>query len=519
MDKQMLQDLAKYCDNMAAAEVVGTATAQEKARQKAWLDLRDGYLAAISRLDGDTEPEPEPQPDNPPTVAITSPTPGLTVSGMVNVVIASSDEDLSTLVVTGSVDSGPAVVITATPWVWDTSSLPDGTHTLTVVATDKAGQVAQAGVSVITENDAAPTVVITSPVANATVAGTITCTATASDDRSVTSVSFSVDGQAQTPDTSSPYTYSWDTTKVSDGSHTLVATVTDSANQKAASTSVSVTVKNAVVAPSVDGRSVTPANTGWQPTGVILASYSGTLKVTTAGTVIDGKDINGSFTVDAPNVTIKRSRIKAGNTDYGFVATPKATNLLVEDTEITSATPGGCDRAVFTQGGSCTFRRVLARGTRRGYAPGSNTLLDSCYYGDNVNNTDAHTSAVGAWGGLKNFTMKNCNFSTAPGTNASSACSFYPESAANTGILLDGCLFDTGGGYALYVGYTPPQEQPNQITVQNCWFGVRYNPNCGQYAPVSNAHGGLQAGGGSWTNNRWHAPGQSKDKTTVPLPS
>ncbi len=65
---------------------------------------------------------------------------------------------------------------------------------------------------------------ITAPAAGATVSGTVTLTATASDNVGVAGVQFLVDG---TPlgaeDTSSPYSVSWNTTTATNGSHTLTA--------------------------------------------------------------------------------------------------------------------------------------------------------------------------------------------------------------------------------------------------------------------------------------------------------
>jgi hypothetical protein len=59
----------------------------------------------------------------------------------------------------------------------------------------------------------------------------------------VTQVEFLVDGTSIGVDTSAPYSASWDTTPVSDGSHTLSAVATDSIGQTG-SDSVSVTVAN-----------------------------------------------------------------------------------------------------------------------------------------------------------------------------------------------------------------------------------------------------------------------------------
>ncbi|HMT56127.1 MAG TPA: Ig-like domain-containing protein, partial [Candidatus Saccharibacteria bacterium] len=64
---------------------------------------------------------------------------------------------------------------------------------------------------------------MTSPTSGQTVSGTRTVTANASDNVGVSSVSFFLDGST-TPiatDTTSPYSFSWNTTTVTNGAHTL----------------------------------------------------------------------------------------------------------------------------------------------------------------------------------------------------------------------------------------------------------------------------------------------------------
>ena len=60
----------------------------------------------------------------------------------------------------------------------------------------------------------------------------------------VTKVTFMVDGASIGTAGMSPYTVQWDTSTVSDGTHSLTATVTDSSGSMVASAAVSVTVLN-----------------------------------------------------------------------------------------------------------------------------------------------------------------------------------------------------------------------------------------------------------------------------------
>ncbi|HVR07229.1 MAG TPA: Ig-like domain-containing protein [Thermoanaerobaculia bacterium] len=89
-----------------------------------------------------------------------------------------------------------------------------------------------------------PTTSITSPANNATVSGTITVTATASDNVGVVKVEFYVDSVLKSTVTTSPYTFSWNTTTVANGSHTLFTKAYDAANNVGTSATVTVTVSN-----------------------------------------------------------------------------------------------------------------------------------------------------------------------------------------------------------------------------------------------------------------------------------
>src|SRR6202030_2450977 len=96
-------------------------------------------------------------------------------------------------------------------------------------ATDTAGNTTSTSVTVTVDN-APPAVSLTAPASNAFVAGSITVSATASDNVSVSGVQFFVDGTAVGSQvTTSPYSVTWNTSGASNGTHTLKATATDEA--------------------------------------------------------------------------------------------------------------------------------------------------------------------------------------------------------------------------------------------------------------------------------------------------
>ncbi|MDF2628774.1 MAG: hypothetical protein K0R39_2605 [Symbiobacteriaceae bacterium] len=90
----------------------------------------------------------------------------------------------------------------------------------------------------------APATSITAPAAGATVSGTATISANASDAVGVTNVEFYVDGVLKGSDASAPYAYAWDTTTATNGSHSLTTKAYDAAGNVGTSSAVSVTVSN-----------------------------------------------------------------------------------------------------------------------------------------------------------------------------------------------------------------------------------------------------------------------------------
>lgn len=92
-----------------------------------------------------------------------------------------------------------------------------------------------------------PSVDLTAPGSGATVSGSITVSANATDNVGVAGVQFRLNGaNLGSEDTSSPYSTSWNTTQVANGTHTLSAIARDAAGNTTTATSLTVTVNNAV---------------------------------------------------------------------------------------------------------------------------------------------------------------------------------------------------------------------------------------------------------------------------------
>ena len=130
---------------------------------------------------------------------------------------------------------------------WNTTTSSNGSHTVMARAYDAANNSRSASRTVTVSNSTSdttlPSVSITSPTSGATVSGTLTIQASASDNVGVQSVTFAVDGSTKCTDTTASYACSWDSNTVSNGSHTLTATARDAAGNTR-SHSLSINVQN-----------------------------------------------------------------------------------------------------------------------------------------------------------------------------------------------------------------------------------------------------------------------------------
>jgi Bacterial Ig domain len=199
-----------------------------------------------------------PPPDTtPPSVSIASPTGG-NVSGVVAVSVNASDNvgvarvDLLVNGVTvGSDISAPY------QFSWNSTGIANGAAQLKAVAYDAAGNLAQSAIVIVNvanvvapppPDTTPPSVSIASPTGG-NVSGTVTVTASATDNLGVARVDLQVNGLTITSDASAPYQFSWNTVGVANGPAQLKAIAYDAAGNFAQSTIVTVNVANIVAPP------------------------------------------------------------------------------------------------------------------------------------------------------------------------------------------------------------------------------------------------------------------------------
>ncbi len=173
-----------------------------------------------------------------PTVRITKPRNGASLKGKTTIAVTATDDSAVADVVL-SVDSIPIATDTRSPFrfVIDTTTFDGGDHTLSVVATDFAGNASsEARVDVrfssaSSSGGSAPSVSFRSPSEGTRVSGNVTISATVSADAGLSTVEWFVDGEAVVVNSvtgqSSGVSYLWRTADEESGSHEITVLITD----------------------------------------------------------------------------------------------------------------------------------------------------------------------------------------------------------------------------------------------------------------------------------------------------
>ena len=176
--------------------------------------------------------------DELPSVTLTEPTEGAAVGGASVELAATATDDNGVAKVEWFVDGTTLIgsdTSAAGGWTdtWDTTTTTNGPHTITARVTDTGNQTATDANEVTVFNDGAPTITLDVPAEDATVAGAITLSATATDDVAVSQVQFMLDGSTSLgtdTDGSDGWTALWDSASTSDGEHAISAIATDTAS-------------------------------------------------------------------------------------------------------------------------------------------------------------------------------------------------------------------------------------------------------------------------------------------------
>ena len=168
--------------------------------------------------------------DIPPTISISSPSSGDTLTTNTVTVSGTATDDIGLSRVEVSVNSGSWQLVSGTNSWSTTVTLSQGSNTIHARATDNSGKITEKSVDVI--SDIPPTISISSPSSGDTLTtNTVTVSGTATDDIGLSRVEVSVNsGSWQL----ASGTNSWSTTvTLSQGSNTIYARATDIAGNTA----------------------------------------------------------------------------------------------------------------------------------------------------------------------------------------------------------------------------------------------------------------------------------------------
>jgi Bacterial Ig domain/Lysyl oxidase len=228
--------------------------------------------------------------NNPPSINVTSPASGATVSKAVQLSATTGTSGSVQFLIDGQNFGG---LISAAPYstTWDTTTVPNGTHWLAAQTSDSTGIVGTSTVVMVTVSNgtsSGPTVQLTSPATGSILSATVTLYATVASSQPITNVTFFVDNVVVgTPLTSPPYMISWNTATVPDGQHVIGVSATDSLGNVGNAVPVTLTVDNSnpplllkqEVVTSVDGAGSLTTNVFSTPTAsdllVAFVSYDG----------------------------------------------------------------------------------------------------------------------------------------------------------------------------------------------------------------------------------------------------
>jgi len=211
-----------------------------------------------------------------PTVTITSPLAGSTLSGTATINVSATD-NVGVTSVEFYINGALAGTNATGSFSWNTASFADGSYTLQARAYDAArniGTSAALGVSVKnTVSDlTSPTVQITSPTPGGTVAGLVSVNVSASDNVGVTKVEWYLDGAVAA--TNSSGSFSWNTTTCPNGAHAVYARAYDAAGNAGTSVTENVTVQNTLADTAAPTVTIASPAAGGTVSGVVFVNVS-----------------------------------------------------------------------------------------------------------------------------------------------------------------------------------------------------------------------------------------------------
>ena len=248
-------------------------------------------------------PPPPPSDTTPPTVSFTAPNSNATVSGNVTFSATASDAGgiRSIAFTQGATALGAACSASPCSVTYNVTTLGLGTKSITVTATDNAGNRQTSTRSIVVIDNVAPTVSITSPAANTQVTGdSVTIQVNAADlgGSNLARVEYYRGATLVGTSTTAPYSFSMGLASVANGSYSITAKAYDGSGNVTTSAAVPIVVNRSIVvtpdtvAPSVTWHSHQNGQNvlAWSPQ-VIDVSVSDNVGVTSVKYYVNGTRI------------------------------------------------------------------------------------------------------------------------------------------------------------------------------------------------------------------------------------
>jgi hypothetical protein len=226
-------------------------------------------------------------------------------------------------------------------------------------------------------------------------------------------------------------------------------------------------------APGAPGPSGPPdASSTGVPPGTTLTP-SGPLTITTTGAVIDRREISGQVVVNAPNVTIRNSRIRS---NAMWVVDNNSTGLVIEDSEIINQPVSGkpnCHNGIGNS--NLTVRRTEITGCENALnidGPGNVTFVDNYVHDLDVvgpswvfGTSGPHTDGIQMQEGGANLVIRHNWISPQDsGTPASTSAIIMHHLAGvqnSNAWIEDNYLDGSHASYALYA----PRSQTHDVYI------------------------------------------------------
>lgn len=246
------------------------------------------------------------------------------------------------------------------------------------------------------------------------------------------------------------------------------------------------------------------SNTGVQP-GVQLTNYTGTDYITTAGTTIENKAINGDITIKASNVTLRNVKI------FGHIKVddynPDVSGVLLSHIEVDgqgSSSGNGINEFSVggPYGGGFTLEYANIHGFETGVTINSDfdkTIVRESYIHDLGPSSSDHKAGISA-NSAGNADIIHNNVDCEVG-GCSASIALYGDFGQIKDWNVLNNLFNTEGSYCSYSGSLDGKNYPVASNVQwkNNTYGHEHNSQCGQYGYNS---GWSSANGNVWSGNK-----------------